>query len=102
MLGCNESNIIFQQHLCKLGQLWRSKALFTAWVLELVLNWFPMRRVDFNLVSDMPNEATQYSVHTIQVCIIIQYADVWAKYAVYNMQCIGYTICNAEGIHIGL
>ena len=23
-LGCNESNIIFQQHLCKLGQLWRS------------------------------------------------------------------------------
>ena len=25
MLGCNESNIIFQQHLCKLGQLRRSK-----------------------------------------------------------------------------
>ena len=24
MLGCNESNIIFQQHLCKLEQLWRS------------------------------------------------------------------------------
>ena len=24
MLGCNESNITFQQHLCKLGQLWRS------------------------------------------------------------------------------
>ena len=24
VLGCNESNIIFQQHLCKLGQLWRS------------------------------------------------------------------------------
>ena len=24
MLGCNESNIIFQQHLCKPGQLWRS------------------------------------------------------------------------------
>ena len=24
MLGCNESNIIFQQHLCKLGRLWRS------------------------------------------------------------------------------
>ena len=24
MLGCNESNIIFQQHLCKLGQLRRS------------------------------------------------------------------------------
>ena len=24
ILGCNESNIIFQQHLCKLGQLWRS------------------------------------------------------------------------------
>ena len=24
MLGCNESNIIFQQYLCKLGQLWRS------------------------------------------------------------------------------
>ena len=23
MLGCNESNINFQQHLCKLGQLWR-------------------------------------------------------------------------------
>ena len=23
-LGCNESNIIFQQHLCKLGQLRRS------------------------------------------------------------------------------
>ena len=23
MLGCNESNIIFQQHLCKLGQLRR-------------------------------------------------------------------------------
>ena len=25
MLGCNESNTIFQQHLCKLGQLWRRK-----------------------------------------------------------------------------
>ena len=24
MLGCNESNIILQQHLCKLWQLWRS------------------------------------------------------------------------------
>ena len=24
VLGCNESNIIFQQHLCKLGQLGRS------------------------------------------------------------------------------
>ena len=24
MLGCNESNIIFQQHLCKLGQLRRN------------------------------------------------------------------------------
>ena len=24
MLGCNESNVIFQQHLCKLGQLRRS------------------------------------------------------------------------------
>ena len=24
MSGCNESNIIFQQHLCKLGQLQRS------------------------------------------------------------------------------
>ena len=24
VLGCNESNIIFQQHLCKLGQLRRS------------------------------------------------------------------------------
>ena len=24
MLGCNESNIIFQQHLCRLGQLGRS------------------------------------------------------------------------------
>ena len=24
MLGCNESNIIFQQHLCTLGQLRRS------------------------------------------------------------------------------
>ena len=24
MLGCNESNIIFQQHLCKLGQLRKS------------------------------------------------------------------------------
>ena len=24
MVGCNESNIIFQQHLCKLGQLRRS------------------------------------------------------------------------------
>ena len=24
MLGCNESNITFQQHLCKLGQLRRS------------------------------------------------------------------------------
>ena len=24
MVGCNESNIIFQQHLCKLGQLRRN------------------------------------------------------------------------------
>ena len=26
MLGCNESNIIFQQHLCKLGQRRRGVA----------------------------------------------------------------------------
>ena len=29
MLGCNESNIIFQQHLCKLGQLRRSNGYRT-------------------------------------------------------------------------
>ena len=28
VLGCNESNIIFQQHLCKLGQLRRSKEIY--------------------------------------------------------------------------
>ena len=45
MLGCNESNIIFQQHLCKLGQLRRSNGrnsqvlytvLFVCWWLFVV------------------------------------------------------------------
>ena len=29
MSGCNESNIIFQQHLCKLGQLRRSNGKYS-------------------------------------------------------------------------
>ena len=48
MLGCNESNIIFQQHLCKLGQLRRSNGrnsqVYTRSSNEEETNW-PLQEV---------------------------------------------------------
>ena len=44
MLGCNESNIVFQQHLCKLGQLQRSNGrnsqAFVKKVMGATLSYF--------------------------------------------------------------
>ena len=40
VLGCNESNIIFQQHLCKLGQLRRSTHNFNNTHIQLVVHMY--------------------------------------------------------------
>ena len=58
MLGCNESNIIFQQHLCKLGQLRRSK--FTSiWSSN---EWPPHFRTFCELVEGEENKLTTFSI----------------------------------------
>ena len=56
MLGCNESNIIFQQHLCKLGQLRRSNgrnSQSTQSSNEEETNW-PLQEV-FTLQGETPH-----------------------------------------------
>ena len=40
MLGCNESNIIFQQHLCKLGQLRRKIHIYVLNFMAATLLYF--------------------------------------------------------------
>ena len=59
VLGCNESNIIFQQHLCKLGQLRRSK-------FHKYRNlWPPHFRTFCELVEGEENKLTTFSTWTI-------------------------------------
>ena len=60
VLGCNESNIIFQQHLCKLGQLRRSNSQ----VFEINL-WPPHFRTFCELVEGEENKLTTFSTWTI-------------------------------------
>ena len=67
MLGCNESNIIFQQHLCKLGQLQRSNGrnsqiLGQAMKKEL---WPPHFHTFCELVEGEENKLTTFSTRTI-------------------------------------
>ena len=65
MLGCNESNIIFQQHLCKLGQLWREA------MVEIhkysVKQWPPHFRTFCELVEGEDNKLTTFSTRTIML-----------------------------------
>ena len=63
MLGCNESNIIFQQHLCKLGQLRRSNGR-NSQVFERNL-WPPHFRTFCELVEGEENKLTTFSAWTI-------------------------------------
>ena len=65
MLGCNESNIIFQQHLCKLGQLWRSNGR-NSQVFERNL-WPPHFRTFCELVEGEENKLTTFSTWTIML-----------------------------------
>ena len=63
MLGCNESNIIFQQHLCKLGQLQRSNGRNS----QLRNLWPPHARTFCELVEGEGNKLTTYSTWTIML-----------------------------------
>ena len=63
MLGCNESNIIFQQHLCKLGQLWRSNGRNSQ-----VRNLWPPHFCAFcELVEGEENKLTTFYTWTIML-----------------------------------
>ena len=66
MLGCNESNIIFQQHLCKLGQLQRSNSRkFTSIrSKEIYGTHF---RTFCELVEGVENKLTAFSTWTYNV-----------------------------------
>ena len=61
MLGCNKSNIIFQQHLCKLGQLRRSNGQ----VLGQAMKKRPNFRTFCELVEGEENKLTTFSTWTI-------------------------------------
>ena len=65
MLGCNESNIIFQQHLCKLGQLRRSNGR-NLQVFGRNL-WPPHFRTFCELVEGEENKLTTFSTWTIML-----------------------------------
>ena len=60
MLGCNESNIIFQQHLCKLGQLRRSNGKNSQVFGQRNL-WPPHFRTFCELVEGEENKLTTFS-----------------------------------------
>ena len=65
MSGCNESNIIFQQHLCKLGQLRRSNgknSQVTNWPHYI---WPPHFCTFCELVEGEENKLTTFSTWTI-------------------------------------
>ena len=65
MLGCNESSIIFQQHLCKPGQLWRSNGK-NSQVFGRNL-WLPHFRTFCVLVEGEENKLTTFSTWTIML-----------------------------------
>ena len=66
MLGCNESNIIFQQHLCKLGQLRRSNGR-NSQVFGQKKLWPPHFRTFCELVEGEENKLTTFSTWTIML-----------------------------------
>ena len=68
MLGCNESNIIFQQHLCKLGQLRRSNGRNSQVLGQAMKNlWPPHFRTFCELVEGEENKLTTFSTWTIML-----------------------------------
>ena len=68
MLGCNESNIIFQQHLCKLGQLQRSNGRNSQVLGQAMKNlWLPHFRTFCELVEGEDNKLTTFSTWTIML-----------------------------------
>ena len=65
MLGCNESNISFQQHLCKLGQLGEAMVEIHK---HLVKNLWPPHFCTFcELVEGEENKLTTFSTWTIML-----------------------------------
>ena len=66
MLGCNESNTIFQQHLCKLGQLQRSNGRNSQVFGQRNL-WTPHFRTFCELVEGEENKLTTFSTWTIML-----------------------------------
>ena len=66
MSGCNESNIIFQQHLCKLGQLRRSNGRNSQVFGQRNL-WPPHFRTFCELVEGEENKLTTFSTWTIML-----------------------------------
>ena len=65
MLGCNESNIIFKQHLCKLGQLRRSNGRNSQ---VFGRNLWPQHiRTFCELVEGEENKLTTFSTWTIML-----------------------------------
>ena len=62
VLGCNESNIIFKQHLCKLGQLRRRNSQVFGRNL-----WPPHFRNFRELVEGEENKLTTFSTWTIML-----------------------------------
>ena len=66
MSGCNESNIIFQQHLCKLGQLRRSNGRNSQAFGQRNL-WPPHFRTFCELVEGEENKLTTFSTWTIML-----------------------------------
>ena len=68
MLGCNESNIIFQQHLCKLGQLRRSNGRNSQVLGQAMKNLWPPHFPTFcELVEGEENKLTTFSTWTIML-----------------------------------
>ena len=67
MLGCNESNIIFQQHLCKLGQLRRSNGGISQVYGQAMNLWPPHFRTFCELVEGEENKLTTFSTWTIML-----------------------------------
>ena len=65
MLGCNESNIIFQQHLCKLGQLRRSNGRNSQVSVKNI--WPPHFRTFCELVEGEENKLTTFPTWTIML-----------------------------------
>ena len=66
MLGCNESNITFQKHLCKLGQLQRSNGRNSQVFGQRNL-WLPHFRTFCELVEREENKLTTFSTWTIML-----------------------------------